>query len=347
MVEPENSPEREVKMEKRKRKRRNPSQGNPSQVPLEAEAEAEEVMNGGVSEQQKKQKKKNKKKKKVHEASNEEEGEVEADKDDDGGGNDERDDGEEDKNEEEREESEEEKQKKKKKKKKKKGKTSGSGIMSTASFDELGLSEHTAYAIKDMGFHYMTQIQARAIPPLMEGKDVLGAARTGSGKTLAFLIPAVELLHNICFSPRNGTGVIVICPTRELAIQTHAVAKELLENRSQTLGLVIGGAARRAEAERIVKGVNLLVATPGRLLDHLQNTKGFIFKNLKCLIIDEADRILEDNFEEEMKQIIKILPKQRQTALFSATQTKKVEDLARLSFQTTPVYIDVDDGRRK
>ncbi|XP_027123544.1 DEAD-box ATP-dependent RNA helicase 51-like isoform X1 [Coffea arabica] len=223
----------------------------------------------------------------------------------------------------------------------------GSGIMSTEAFSLLPISENTMKAIKEMNFEFMTQIQARAIPPLLEGEDVLGAARTGSGKTLAFLIPAVELLHQIQFTHRNGTGVVVICPTRELAIQTHAVAKGLLKHHSQTLGLVIGGVARRGEAERIVKGVNLLVATPGRLLDHLQNTKGFIYKNLKCLIIDEADRILEANFEEEMRQIIKILPKTRQTALFSATQTKKVEDLARLSFQKTPVYIDVDDGRRR
>ncbi|BAT76468.1 DEAD-box ATP-dependent RNA helicase [Vigna angularis] len=223
----------------------------------------------------------------------------------------------------------------------------GSGIMSSESFETLGLSEPTYKAIMDMGFQHMTQIQARAIPPLLIGKDVLGAARTGSGKTLAFLIPAVELLYNVKFTPRNGAGVVVICPTRELAIQTHAVAKELLKYHSQTLGLVIGGSTRKLEAERLAKGINLLVGTPGRLLDHLQNTKGFIYKNLKCLMIDEADRILEANFEEEMKQIIKILPKSRQTALFSATQTKKVEDLARLSFQTTPVYIDVDDGRNK
>ncbi|CAA0808234.1 DEAD-box ATP-dependent RNA helicase 51, partial [Striga hermonthica] len=204
-------------------------------------------------------------------------------------------------------------------------KASGSqGIMSSEAFSSLPISEPTMNAIKDLGFQHMTQIQARGIPPLLEGKDVLGAARTGSGKTLAFLVPAVELLYNIRFTPRNGTGVIVICPTRELAIQTHAVAKDLLKYHSQTLGLVIGGSARRGEAERIAKGVNLL-----------------------CLMIDEADRILEANFEEEMKQIIKILPKVRQTALFSATQTKKVEDLARLSFQTTPVYIDVDDGRRR
>ncbi|XP_061364660.1 DEAD-box ATP-dependent RNA helicase 27-like [Gastrolobium bilobum] len=229
----------------------------------------------------------------------------------------------------------------------KKVKNVATGIMSAESFASLGLSEPTSKAILDMGFQRMTQIQARAIPPLLIGKDVLGAARTGAGKTLAFLIPAVELLYNIQFTPRNGTGVVVICPTRELAIQTHAVAKELLKYHSQTLGLVIGGSGRKGEAERIVKGVNLLVATPGRLLDHLQNTKGFIYKNLKCLMIDEADRILEANFEEEMKQIINLLPKKRQTALFSATQTKKVEDLARLSFQTTPIYIDVDDGRKK
>ncbi|WVZ20382.1 hypothetical protein V8G54_007704 [Vigna mungo] len=221
------------------------------------------------------------------------------------------------------------------------------GIMSSEFFSSLTLSEATSNAIADMGFDRMTQIQARAIPPLLIGKDVLGAARTGAGKTLAFLVPAVELLYNAQFTPLNGTGVVVICPTRELAIQTHAVAKELLKYHSQTLGLVIGGAGRKGEAERIVKGVNLLVATPGRLLDHLQNTRGFIYKNLKCLMVDEADRILEANFEEEMKQIINILPKKRQTALFSATQTKKVEDLARLSFQTTPIFIDVDDGRKK
>ncbi|XP_077253494.1 DEAD-box ATP-dependent RNA helicase 27-like [Tasmannia lanceolata] len=232
-----------------------------------------------------------------------------------------------------------------KKRKVQKGTTSG--IMSTEAFTSLSISELTMNAIRDMGFENMTEIQARAIPPLLEGKDVLGAARTGSGKTLAFLVPAVELLHHIHFSPRNGTGVVVICPTRELAIQTHAVAKDLLKYHTQTLALVIGGASRRGEAERLAKGVNLLVATPGRLLDHLQSTKGFIYKNLKCLMIDEADRILEANFEEEMKQIIKLLPKERQTALFSATQTKKVEDLARLSFQTTPVYIGVDDGRSK
>ncbi|KAK2987838.1 hypothetical protein RJ640_010620, partial [Escallonia rubra] len=223
----------------------------------------------------------------------------------------------------------------------------GCGIMTSTSFQSLPVSELTLNAIKDMGFQYMTQIQAEAIPPLLEGKDVLGAARTGSGKTLAFLLPAVELLYHSRFTPRNGTGVLVLCPTRELAIQTHAVAKDLLKHHAQTVGLVIGGSARRGEADRIVKGVNLLVATPGRLLDHLQNTKGFLYKNLMCLVIDEADRILEENFEEEMKQIIKILPKARQKVFFSATQTKKVQDFACLLSLKDPTYIDVDDGRKR
>ncbi|THU61253.1 hypothetical protein C4D60_Mb07t21350 [Musa balbisiana] len=284
-----------------------------------------------------------------------------------------------------------------------KKKKKGFGILTSEPFSRIPLSDLTMKAIQEMGFENMTQIQARAIPPLLAGKEVMGAARTGSGKTLAFLIPAVELLHNIHFMPRNGTGVIIICPTRELAIQTHAVAKDLLKYHSQTLGLVIGGAGRKGEAEHLAKGVNLLVATPGRLLDHLKNTKGFIYKNLmfliideadrileanfeedmkqifkclpkfliideadrileanfeedmkqifKCLpkflIIDEADRILEANFEEDMKQIFKCLPKARQTALFTATQTKQVEEFACLSFKEKPIYVGVDDGRSK
>ncbi|PMD23635.1 putative ATP-dependent RNA helicase [Hyaloscypha hepaticicola] len=213
-------------------------------------------------------------------------------------------------------------------------------------FSELNLSEKTMKAIQDMKFENMTEIQQRGIPPLLAGRDVLGAAKTGSGKTLAFLIPAVEMLSSLRFKPRNGTGVIVVSPTRELALQIFGVARELMAHHSQTYGIVIGGANRRAEAEKLAKGVNLLIATPGRLLDHLQNTQGFVFKNLKALIIDEADRILEIGFEDEMRQIVKILPKEeRQTMLFSATQTTKVEDLARISLRPGPLYINVDNQK--
>ncbi|KAM0335605.1 hypothetical protein ACHAQA_000653 [Verticillium albo-atrum] len=212
-------------------------------------------------------------------------------------------------------------------------------------FSELKLSEKTMQAIEGMGFTKMTEIQRRGIPPLLTGRDVLGAAKTGSGKTLAFLIPAVEMLSSLRFKPRNGTGVIVVSPTRELALQIFGVARELMEHHSQTYGIVIGGANRRAEAEKLAKGVNLIIATPGRLLDHLQNTP-FVFKNLKTLIIDEADRILEIGFEDEMRQIVKILPNNdRQTSLFSATQTTKVEDLARISLRAGPLYINVDQTK--
>lgn len=210
-------------------------------------------------------------------------------------------------------------------------------------FTDLQLSERTMKALAEMKFENMTEIQRRGIPPLLAGRDVLGAAKTGSGKTLAFLIPAVEMLHALRFKPRNGTGVIVVSPTRELALQIFGVARELMQFHSQTFGIVIGGANISAERDKLTKGVNLLIATPGRLLDHLQNCQGFIYKNLKALVIDEADRILEVGFEDEMRKIVSILPKEnRQTMLFSATQTTKVEDLARISLRPGPLYINVD-----
>ncbi|KAG8818288.1 ATP-dependent RNA helicase [Serendipita sp. 411] len=214
------------------------------------------------------------------------------------------------------------------------------------SFASLELSAPTVKGLEGMGFVKMTEIQEKTIPHLLAGKDVLGAAKTGSGKTLAFLIPSVELLCRLKFKPRNGTGIIVVSPTRELALQIFGVAKELMENHSQTLGIVMGGANRKAEVDKLVKGVNMLIATPGRLLDHLENTPGFVFKNLRALVIDEADRILEVGFEEEMKRIIKILPNEnRQSMLFSATQTTKVADLARISLRPGPTYINVDSAK--
>jgi ATP-dependent RNA helicase DDX18/HAS1 len=224
----------------------------------------------------------------------------------------------------------------------------------STNFESLELSEGTRKAVVGLGFKEMTQVQARSIPAALTGRDILGAAKTGSGKTLAFLIPAIELLHKLSFKPRNGTGVLIISPTRELALQIFGVAKELMAHHSQTFGIIMGGANRKAEAEKLTKGVNLLVATPGRLLDHLQNTKGFITKNLKMLTIDEADRILEVGFEEEMHQIMKLVPAgilsfsyilERQTMLFSATQTTKVEDLARVSLKKGPLYINVDQHK--
>jgi len=208
------------------------------------------------------------------------------------------------------------------------------------------VSEFTLKGIEEMNFKEMTEIQYKTVMPLLSGRDILGAAKTGSGKTLAFLLPAVELLYKLNFMPRNGTGVVIISPTRELALQIFGVVTELMQHHKQTFGIVMGGANRKQEAERLQKGVNLVVATPGRLLDHLQNTDRFVSKNLQCLIIDEADRILEIGFEEEMKSIVRLLPKKRQTMLFSATQTQKVEDLAKLSLKRSPLYVGVDDDKQ-
>ncbi|GIY94096.1 ATP-dependent RNA helicase DDX18 [Caerostris extrusa] len=220
--------------------------------------------------------------------------------------------------------------------------------LSEVTFDSLEgkISEETMKAIKSMGFKKMTEIQAMAIPPLLEGNDIVASAKTGSGKTLAFLIPAIELLYKKNFTPERGTGVIIISPTRELSLQTYGVLTELLEHHNFTHGLIMGGASRQAEKESLVKGVNIIVATPGRLLDHLQNTALFLHKNLKCLVIDEADRLLDIGFEREMDSIIRILSKKRQTLLFSATLTKKTKDLVTVAMQKQPLYIGIQEEEK-
>lgn len=207
------------------------------------------------------------------------------------------------------------------------------------------VSKETLKAIEEMGFETMTEIQAKSIAPLLDGRDLVGAAKTGSGKTLAFLIPAVELIKKLKFMPRNGTGIIIISPTRELSMQTFGVLKELMAHHNHTYGLIMGGANRTVEAEKLAKGINIVVATPGRLLDHLQNTPEFLYKNLQCLIIDEVDRILEIGFEEDLKQIVNLLPKRRQTMLFSATQTDKIDALTKLALKKEPIYVGVDDNK--
>ncbi|CAF4485963.1 unnamed protein product, partial [Rotaria sp. Silwood2] len=224
--------------------------------------------------------------------------------------------------------------------------TPSGGHLTSVSFETLsekGVSDLTLKAISEMKLTTMTEIQAKSIGPLLEGHDLLASAKTGSGKTLAFLIPVVELMYKLRFMPRNGTGAIIISPTRELAMQTYSVLKELLTYHHHTYGLIMGGTGRQDEVKKLAKGVNILVATPGRLLDHLQNTKDFMYKNLQCLIIDEADRILDIGFEEELKQIVQLLPKRRQTMLFSATQTRRTEDLAKMSLKKEPLYVGVDD----
>lgn len=215
------------------------------------------------------------------------------------------------------------------------------GLFSEMKFSELDICEPLKQALNSMNFESLTWVQAKGIPPSLKGHDILGSAKTGSGKTLAFLIPAIELLHKSGFKRSQGTGIIVITPTRELALQIYNVAKTLMVNMTQSHGVIMGGTNMKTETAKLVKHVNLLVATPGRLLDHLLNTKNFVYSNLLTLIIDEADAILKQGFEDEMNQILRILNTERQTMLYSATQTKKVEDLCRVSLKN-PVLVGIE-----
>ena len=206
-------------------------------------------------------------------------------------------------------------------------------------FDAVPLSAQTRAGLKRAGFVDMTDIQARALPLALRGRDLLGAARTGSGKTLAFLIPVLETLFRHRWSATDGLGALVISPTRELAIQIFEVLRKIGSAHTFSAGLVIGGKNVKHEKERLMR-MNVLVATPGRLLQHLDQTVGFESSGLQLLVLDEADRILDMGFANTLNAILEHLPKERQTLLFSATQTRRVKDLARLSLKD-PEFVAV------
>ena len=212
-------------------------------------------------------------------------------------------------------------------------------FFSKTKFTDLDINENLKKGLAEKGFKYLTEIQDKSVKPLLEGRDILGKARTGSGKTLAFLIPCLESLLQHKFQPKNGAGAIVISPTRELASQIYDVLRDISKYMTQTHCLVMGGANRKQEALKLQKGVNTLVSTPGRLLDHLMNTKGFIYSNLVHLVIDEADRILQIGFEEDMNQILRLTAHRKRTCLFSATLPQKVESLAKLSLRS-PILVE-------
>lgn len=197
----------------------------------------------------------------------------------------------------------------------------------------------------------MTDIQLKSLPISLSKTDILGAARTGSGKTLAFLIPILEILYRSKWGPSDGLGALVLSPTRELALQIFSVLRSIGSHHTFSAGLIIGGKGGsndvEHEAARLSR-MNIIIATPGRLLQHLDQTIGFDVSNLQMLVLDEADRILDMGFSKTLDAILENLPKSnsnaqgqgRQTLLFSATQTKKVGDLARLSLKD-PEYVSV------
>jgi ATP-dependent RNA helicase DDX10/DBP4 len=187
----------------------------------------------------------------------------------------------------------------------------------------------------------MTDIQRKAVPLALKGHDILGAAKTGSGKTLSFIIPVLENLYRLQHVGADaGLGALILSPTRELAIQIFDVFRKVGKHGHMfSAGLLIGGKSLESERQALPK-MNILVATPGRMLQHLSQTAAFSVDDLKMLVLDEADRILDMGFQRDVDAIIDYLPKERQTLLFSATQSKKVSDLARLSLQD-PEYVSV------
>ncbi|XP_029285389.1 probable ATP-dependent RNA helicase DDX10 [Cottoperca gobio] len=208
-------------------------------------------------------------------------------------------------------------------------------------FSDFPISKKTLLGLQGVQYRQPTEIQRQTIGFALLGKDVLGAAKTGSGKTLAFLIPVLECLYRQQWSSMDGLGALIISPTRELAYQTFEVLRKVGKNHEFSAGLIIGGKDIKSESERIHR-TNIVICTPGRLLQHMDETATFHASNLHMLVLDEADRILDMGFADTLNAIVENLPKSRQTLLFSATQTKSVKDLARLSLKD-PEYVWVHE----
>ncbi|KAF8476917.1 P-loop containing nucleoside triphosphate hydrolase protein [Kalaharituber pfeilii] len=208
-------------------------------------------------------------------------------------------------------------------------------------FKDLPLCEETARGLQASHFTVLTDIQKKAIPLALKGRDVLGAAKTGSGKTLAFLVPVLDILYRKKWSAMDGLGALIVSPTRELATQIFEVLRQIGRYHTFSAGLVIGGKNVQEEKERLSR-MNILVCTPGRMVQHMSETAGFDADNLQVLVLDEADRCLDMGFKSALDAIVSNLPKDRQTLLFSATQTQSLSDLARLSLKD-PEYVGVHD----
>ncbi|KAI1903519.1 hypothetical protein AGOR_G00028030 [Albula goreensis] len=214
-------------------------------------------------------------------------------------------------------------------------------IKDAVKFSDFPLSKKTLRGLLEAQYRQPTEIQRQTIGFALQGKDVLGAAKTGSGKTLAFLIPVLECLYRQQWTAEDGLGALIISPTRELAYQTFEVLRNVGKNHDFSAGLIIGGKDLKHESERIHR-TNIIICTPGRLLQHMDETSTFHASGLHMLVLDEADRILDMGFADTMNAIVENLPKTRQTLLFSATQTKSVKDLARLSLKD-PEYVWVHE----
>ncbi|XP_010656728.1 DEAD-box ATP-dependent RNA helicase 10 isoform X4 [Vitis vinifera] len=204
------------------------------------------------------------------------------------------------------------------------------------SFKDLGICEQLVEACENLGWKTPSKIQAEAIPHALEGKDLIGLAQTGSGKTGAFALPILQAL----LDTPQVLFACVLSPTRELAIQIAEQFEALGSGIGLKCAVLVGGVDHTQQAIALAKRPHIVVGTPGRLMDHLSNTKGFSLRTMKYLVLDEADRLLNDDFEKAIDEILSVIPRERKTYLFSATMTKKVRKLQRACLRN-PVKIEV------
>ncbi|EPZ33714.1 putative ATP-dependent RNA helicase DDX47-like protein [Rozella allomycis CSF55] len=207
----------------------------------------------------------------------------------------------------------------------------------SVTFKSLGLADVLCETCEKLNFKAPTRIQQEAIPWALQNRDIIGLSATGSGKTASFALP---ILHSLLENPQPFFACIM-APTRELAVQISEQFSALGSDMAVRSVVLVGGIDMVDQQRMLAKNPHIIVATPGRLLDHLENTKGFSMKKLKYLVLDEADRLLSMDFGEEIDKILKCIPKERRTFLFSATMTKKVEKLQRASL-TNPVKVEIN-----
>ena len=194
------------------------------------------------------------------------------------------------------------------------------------SFADLGLSEDVLRAVADVGYEHPTPIQSQAIPHVFSGRDVLGCAQTGTGKTASFTLPMIDMLSEGRTRARMPRSLI-IGPTRELATQVAENFDEYGKYHKLTTALLIGGVSFADQDRRIDRGVDVLIATPGRLLDHFERGK-VLLNDIKILVIDESDRMLDMGFIPDVERIVGLMPRKRQTLFFSATMPPEIRRLA-------------------
>jgi ATP-dependent RNA helicase DDX27 len=217
-------------------------------------------------------------------------------------------------------------------------------IKTGSSFQAMSLSRPILKGLSAVGFSEPTPIQAKTIPIGLLGKDVVGGAVTGSGKTAAFIIP---ILERLLYRPKKvpTTRVAVLMPTRELAVQCFNVAKKLASFTDITFAQIVGGFSLREQEQVLKSRPDVIIATPGRFIDHMRNSPSFAVDTLEILVLDEADRMLEDGFADELNEILTTIPKSRQTMLFSATMTDSVDKLIRLGLNR-PVRLMIDAKKK-